>query len=277
MPPWLKKVWLITGCSSGFGRAMSEQLLARGDQVLMTARDPENVADLVRLYPATARSFALAVTDSAMVASVVSEAQACFGTIDTLVNNAGYVLFGGVEEATPEEYRGIFETNFFGAVAVMRAVLPCMRAQRRGHIINISSLAGISGGLGMPYYAATKFALTAVSESLALEAAHLNIKVTLVEPGAHRTAIRKNWQMAAPMADYAQSIGVARESLKLGYGKEPGDPELAARAIIAVGDAQDPPLHIPLGRDAVARLNIKIAQSSKDLEAWKHLVFSTEH
>lgn len=269
------KVWLITGCSGGFGRAMSRQLLARGDRVLMTARNPATVVDLCEKYPTAARSFALSLSDPQQIASIVREAHACFGAIDVLVNNAGYVLFGGVEEATPAQYRDIFEVNFFGALEVMRAVLPGMRARQHGRIINISSMAGISGGLGMPYYAATKFALTAVSESLALEAAHLNIKVTIVEPGAHRTSIRQNWVMAEPHAAYTQSIGVARESLPRGYGKEPGDPELAARAIIAVGDSDHPPLHIPLGRDAVARLDNKIAAAARDLEAWRDVVYST--
>jgi NAD(P)-dependent dehydrogenase (short-subunit alcohol dehydrogenase family) len=275
MPDTQPKVWLITGCSGGFGRAMSEQLLARGDRVLMTVRDPAAVLHLCEKYPATARSFALSLADPEQIASVVREAESCFGGIDVLVNNAGYVLFGGVEEATPAQYRAIFEVNFFGALEVMRAVLPGMRARRHGHVINISSMAGISGGLGMPYYAATKFALTAVSESLALEAGHLNIKVTIVEPGAHRTAIRQNWIMADPLAAYTDSIGVARESLPRGYGKEPGDPELAARAIIAIGDSEHPPLHIPLGKDAVARLENKIATATRDLEAWRELAYST--
>lgn len=271
------KIWLITGCSSGFGRALSELLLARGDRVLMTVRNLEAVADLIERYPLTARSFVLDVSHTDLVPAVIQESEGCFGRIDILVNNAGYALFGGVEEATVEQYRGIFETNFFGALEIMRAVLPGMRARRQGHIINISSMAGISGGLALPYYAATKFALTAVSESLALEAAHLNIKITLVEPGAFRTAARRNWQMAEPVADYAQSIGVARETLKSGSGREPGNPELAARAIAAIADAPSPPLHLPLGKDAVARVNSKIALLSRDMETWRDLVLSTDY
>lgn len=270
------KTWLITGCSTGFGRSMSEQLLARGDRVLMTARDVAAVCDLCETYPATARAFALDLRDMEQVATVGRLAEASFGAIDILVNNAGYVLFAGVEEATPEQYREIFETNFFGALAMMRAVLPGMRKRRSGRIVIVSSLAGISGGLGMPYYAATKFALTAVSESLALEAAHLNIKVTIVEPGAHRTAVRQNWVLGTPLADYAPSIGRAREMLKAGAGKEPGDPELAASAIIAVGDAADPPLHLPLGRDAIARFDAKVARVLKDMGEWRDLILSTE-
>lgn len=269
------KIWLITGCSTGFGRSMSEQLLARGDRVLMTARDLSAVRDLCEMYPTTARAFALDLRDAAQIATVAGLAEASFGAVDVLVNNAGYVLFAGVEEATPAQYREIFETNFFGALTMMRAVLPGMRQRRCGRIVIVSSLAGISGGLGMPYYAATKFALTAVSESLALEAAHLNIKVTIVEPGAHRTSVRQNWVLGAPLADYAPSIGQAREMLKLGAGKEPGDPERAASAIIAVGDAADPPLHLPLGKDAVARFDNKVARVSKDIDEWRDLILST--
>jgi NAD(P)-dependent dehydrogenase (short-subunit alcohol dehydrogenase family) len=269
--------WLITGCSSGFGRALSELVLARGDHVLMTARNLATVADLVERYPRSARSIVLDLSEPATVGTTVGDAEAAFGPIDVLVNNAGYTLFAGVEEASSEQIRHIFATNFFGTVEVMRAVLPGMRARRSGRIINVSSMAAYSAGAGLPYYASTKFALTAVSEALRLEASHLGIKVTLVEPGAHRTAVRANWKMADPIEDYVPSLGAIRAVLKAGAGAERGSAALAAKAILTIADAEDPPMHLPLGQDAVDRANNKIAWLQRDMAAWRDLSLSTRH
>jgi NAD(P)-dependent dehydrogenase (short-subunit alcohol dehydrogenase family) len=269
------RTWLITGCSSGFGRILSEELLARGERVLMTVRRPATVADLLAQYPRTARSFILDVADLDQIRRVIAEAETVFGGIDVLVNNAGYALFGGVEEASPSLYRELFDTNFFGALEVMRGVLPGMRKRRSGRIINISSMAGISGGLGMGFYAATKFALTAVSESLALETAGMGIKVTLIEPGAHRTAVRANWKMADAIEGYDHTIGRVRRLLEEGAGREPGDPYLAVLAIIRVADAESPPLHLPLGQDALDRAETKMAAVAADIDSWRDLIIST--
>ncbi len=267
--------WLITGCSSGFGRILSELLLARGERVLMTVRRPETVADLLARYPDTARSFVLDVAKVETVKPVVAEAEAVFGGVDVLINNAGYALFGGVEETPSVLFRELFETNFFGALEVMLAVLPGMRARGAGHIINMSSMAGIAGGMGMGYYAATKFALTAVTESLALEIAGMGIKLTLIEPGAHRTEVRAHWKMADGIDGYETTIGKVRQALLSGAGREPGDPLIACEAILQIADAENPPLHLPLGKDALERAERKLAQVSGDIDAWRGLIVST--
>jgi NAD(P)-dependent dehydrogenase (short-subunit alcohol dehydrogenase family) len=270
-----RRTWLVTGCSTGFGRSLSERLLAAGDRVVMTARDRARVEDIATRYPDTARALTLDITESRSTKPAVKELEAQGWAIDILVNNAGYALFGGIEEATQAQIRAIFETNFFGALEMMRAVLPGMRARRAGRIINISSMAGISGGLALGHYAATKFALAAVSESLALEAAHLGIRVTIVEPGAHRTAVKQHWQIAEPIDDYADSIGRARIRIHGEAGREPGDPERVTDAIIAIADAADPPLHLPLGTDALARLQAKLERAQRETEAWRDLIVST--
>lgn len=269
------RTWLITGCSSGFGRLISEKVLARGERVLMTVRRPDSVAALLEKYPDTARVFVLDVADLTQVRTVVAQAEAAFGRIDVLVNNAGYALFGGIEETPEAMYRAIMETNFFGALEVMRAVLPGMRARRHGRILNMSSMAGIAGGLGMGFYAASKFALTAVSESLALETAGMGISITLIEPGAHRTEVRAHWQMADAIDGYDATIGMVRRYLQEGAGREPGDPVLAAEAVLTIADADNPPLHLPLGVDAMERAQKKIAMVGGDIETWRALVVST--
>jgi NAD(P)-dependent dehydrogenase (short-subunit alcohol dehydrogenase family) len=241
----------------------------------MTVRRLETIADLLMRYPHSARAFRLDLADSSEIPATVLKAQKAFGSIDVLVNNAGYALLAGVEEASVSQYRAIFEANFFGPLEIIRAVLPAMRERRAGHIINVTSAAAYSGGIGLPYYAATKFALTAISESLALEAAHLGIKVSLVEPGAHQTAARQNWQVGEPIDDYGPSIGAMRDLLRAGAGKEIGNTELAAAAIAAVADANEPPLHLPLGQDALDRANAKIALLQRNFEKWNDLVLST--
>lgn len=269
------RTWLITGCSSGFGRILSELLLARGERVLMTVRRPDTIADLLERYPNAARGFVLDVAEEETVKPLVAEAEATFDGIDVLINNAGYALFGGVEETPPELFRELFETNFFGALEVMRAVLPGMRGRRRGHIINMSSMAGIAGGMGMGYYAATKFALTAVTESLALETEGMGIKITLVEPGAHRTEVRAHWKMADGIDGYETTIGKVRQALLSGAGREPGDPLIACEAILKIADAENPPLHLPLGKDALERAEKKLASVSGDIATWRELIVST--
>lgn len=269
------RTWLITGCSTGFGRSLSERMLAAGERVVMTARDAARLGDLAARYPDTALALGLDVTQTGKLKPAVAEIEQAGWAIDVLVNNAGYALFGGIEEATPEQYRAIFETNFFGALEMMRAVLPAMRERRKGRILNVSSMSGISGSMAMGYYAATKFALTAVSQSLAHEVAHLGIRVVIVEPGAHRTAVKAHWQMAPALADYEPSIGRARAMLQSQQGREPGDPERVTDALIAMADEPDPPLHLPLGRDALARLEARIALARDETGRWHDLIVST--
>lgn len=271
----MRKAWLITGASSGFGRALSDRALDRGDRVLMAARNTEAIADLTARYPGQASILPLDLSDAHSAGAIVSERLHATGPVDIVVNNAGYMLLGGVEEASDAQIRDIFETNFYGALAVIRAALPGMRERRSGHIINVTSAAAYSGGAGTPFYAATKFALTAISESLSLEAAHLGIMVSLVEPGAHRTSMRQNWKVAQPIADYAESVATIHARFFEGVGREPGDPDRVADAILAIADAREPPLHLPLGRDALDRANSKIAALQREFADWRELILST--
>lgn len=270
-----QRTWFITGCSTGFGRELALELLERGEQVVATARKPETISDIVRMAPERALALQLDVTQRDRMAAAVDAARTRFGRIDVLVNNAGWVLVGGMEEAADSEIRALFDTNFFGAVAMTQAVLPLMRQQRSGHVINISSMGGISGGLGMAYYGATKFALTAISESLAQEGRPLGIKVTIVEPGGHRTRAVTQARFAANAIDEYALIAEHRRRMAASAGHEPGDARLAARAIVAAADAEEPPLHLPLGADALARLNSKLDLVIADRDRWRDLILST--
>ncbi len=182
-----RPVWLITGCSTGFGRELSKILLAEGYCVVVTARDPAKIADLVADHPQTGLALALNVDDPAQIAASVGAAMKKFGRIDVLVNNAGYGYLAAVEEGEDAEIRAMFETNFFGLAAMSRAVLPIMRAQKSGTIVNISSMGGVCSFPGIGYYNATKFAVEGLSEAMAKELAPLGVKVLIVEPGPFRT------------------------------------------------------------------------------------------
>ena len=225
-------VWLITGCSTGFGRELAQQAIERGFNVVVTARDVQKVADLVQGNEQHALALALDVTDSATIDSAVKAALEKFGAIDVLVNNAGYGYQSSVEEGVEAEIRAQFDANVFGLFAMTRAVLPAMRQARRGHIINITSVAGLIGFPGSGYYAASKHAVEGWSDALAVEGAPLGIKVTCVEPGPFRTdwAGRSLHQTENRIADYAETAG-ARMKNTAGYsGKQPGDPARAAAA-----------------------------------------------
>jgi NADP-dependent 3-hydroxy acid dehydrogenase YdfG len=268
-----KKVWFITGCSSGFGHLLAQEAARRGDFVVATARNPASLTDLVDAHTDNILPLALDVTNPDMVKAAIKTAEKHFGHIDIVVNNAGYALVGGMEEVQPDEYRALFETNFFGAVSVTQAALPGMRARRRGHVINISSMGGISGGLGMAYYGATKFALTAISESLSQEAAPLGIKVTVIEPGGHRTnAIISPTFARTSIPDYAATIGRHRELMATRHNADITDPINVVRAILAVADSPAPPLHLPVGADALARLNRKLDLVTGDRDRWMDLI-----
>ncbi|MGI8495779.1 MAG: oxidoreductase, partial [Pyrinomonadaceae bacterium] len=228
------KVWFITGSSSGFGRELAEQVLERGGKVVATARNVNDVEDFVKKYPETARAVKLDVTEADEIKSAVEKAVEEFGRIDVLVNNAGYGLGGGIEEPSEEQIRRQFETNVFGAIRVMRAALPFMREQKSGHILNISSIGGFRSGPSVGYYTATKFALEALSESLAGEVEHLGIKVTIVEPGGFRTdfAGRSFVMPENRLADYVTSERLDKMSEY--DGNQPGDPKKACAAMIQI-------------------------------------------
>jgi NAD(P)-dependent dehydrogenase (short-subunit alcohol dehydrogenase family) len=243
--------WFITGCSTGLGRSLAEAVLARGDQAVVTARDVSRVQDLAEVHPDRALAVALDVTDPGQVAVAVAAAQKRFGDIDVLVNNAGYGLLGALEELTDEALRDAFETNLFGALALTRSVLPTMRAQGRGHIVQMSSVIGVTSGPGGSAYAGPKAALEAMSEALAAEVAPLGIDVTIVEPGPFRTDFSgRSLRFAEPMDAYAPLIGPASAAFGASHGTQPNDPYRGAQAIIAAVEAEHPPLRLPLGTEA---------------------------
>jgi NAD(P)-dependent dehydrogenase (short-subunit alcohol dehydrogenase family) len=269
-----ERTWLVTGASRGFGRALSEVLLSRGERLVATARDP---ADLQREHP-DAFAAALDVTDPDQASEAVEQAVDRFGRLDVVVNNAGYGHFGAIEELTDDELRQQFEVNLFGVLNVTRAALPVMRRQRSGHIVQMSSLNGIEGMVGGGYYCASKFAVEGLSESLAAEVAHLGIKVTIVEPGPHRTefASTQSARVADPIGDYAESVGQAREAFADFDGNQPGDPERAALAIVEAVEADEPPLRLPLGQMALDNIRAKLGGQLRELERWERLSASTD-
>ena len=264
-------VWFITGCSTGFGRELAALLLDQGKRVAVTARRPADVQDLVDGRGEQALALALDVTDPQGVAAAVAAAEAHFGHIDVLVNNAGIGYFGAVEESDEAEVRRMFEINVWGLAAVTRAVLPGMRARRSGHVVNLSSIGGLRAFPGVGYYNATKFAVEGLSEALALEVAPLGIGVTLVEPSGFRTdwAGRSANEVATPIADYAATAGKNRDDIRGYSGNQPGDPKKAAEAIVAAVEAESPPLHLLLGRAALKGARAKLADLARDFDAWE--------
>lgn len=270
------KVWLITGVSRGFGNALAEAALAAGDIVIGTTRDGkatiEGRTDKLHLLP-------LDVTDAAAIDGAVARAQELHGRLDVIVNNAGYGLLGSVEEASEEEIARLFDVNFHGPRRIIRAVLPHLRRQKSGHIINITSIAGLAPGPGSGFYAAAKFAVEGMSQSLAQEVAPLGIKVTLVEPGAFRTDFLSDHSIRnsrATIADYAPSVGAAVARLVAMAGKQIGDPARGVAAIIEAVRAAEPPLHLVLGSDAFKRTQDKQARLAGDLERWKTISLGTD-
>jgi NAD(P)-dependent dehydrogenase (short-subunit alcohol dehydrogenase family) len=262
--------WLITGCSSGFGREIARAVLARGWNAVVTAREPGAVADIVAGHDATALALRLDVADPAQVTAAMHDAQARFGAIDVLVNNAGYGYRGAVEEGDDAEVRRLFDVNFFGLVSMTKGVLPGMRARRQGHIVNISSVGGRIGQPGSGYYAATKFAVGGLSDSLRKELKPLGIHVTVVEPGGFRTdfAGRSLRQSTRIIDDYASTAGARREEKAATHGRQPGDPVRAAKAIIRAVESEAPPFRLVLGRMAVQRVRDDLDAQRRELEAW---------
>ncbi len=262
--------WLITGCSSGFGRELAKAVLARGDRAVITARHTESLQDLVSAYPDTAMAKALDLTKQESIPPFMRAVERSLGGVDVLVNNAGFGVLGAVEELTPEEYRPMFETNFFGTVELTRALLPAMRERRSGHIVNVSSIAGVITRGAYGFYAATKFALEGVSEALAAELSPLGIHVTLVEPGPFRTdfAGRSLQLSRTVIEDYADTAGASRAAISQRNGRQTGDPARAAAVILQAVDAEQPPFRLPLGAFAHQRVREKVA-ALEDALAWE--------
>ena len=271
-------VWLITGCSSGLGRALAERVLARGHRLIATARQPETLADLVDANPSRCRAFALDVTDAPQIVSVVAQAAAVFGRLDVVVNNSGYGLIGAVEEYTETQITRNFETNFFGSLRVIRAALPILRAQKRGHFVNISAAAVIANYAGFSIYGAAKWALEGLSESLAAEIRPLGLKVTIVQPGPFRTHFisRSLERATGQIPDYEQSSGKFRRFLETMAGRQPGDPNKAADAIIDAVGSENPPLRLVLGKYAIDKARRKLGSAARELEAGNALGLATD-
>lgn len=262
------KVWLITGCASGFGRALAEAVLARGDAVVATARRMEQLADLAasdRVYPVE-----LDVTSAAQRDAAIGLTVARFGHIDVLVNNAGRTQVGAVEETTEEELRALFDLHFFAPAALTRAVLPIMRAQGGGAIVQMSSVGGQVTAPGFGAYCATKFALEGLTETLHDEVAQFGIHTMIVEPGAFRTGLFRPGAAyeSAEMSEYAATVGPTRRYVRGNDGLQPGDPGKAAQAILTALDAEQPPLRLVLGQDAIGNIGARLDRLTAELTSW---------
>lgn len=269
------KVWFITGVSRGFGKLLTKMLLADGDTVIGTTRSG---SAQIAAGKGSLKVLPLEMTDRQAVPRAV-EAAFRLGRVDVIVNNAGYGLLGSIEEATEEQIAHLFDVNFHGTRRVIQAALPHLRAQRSGHIVNITSVAGVAPAAGSGFYAAAKMAVEGLSQSLAREVASLGIRVTLVEPGAFRTdflsdhSIRRSDMI---LDDYADSVGTIRARLAAIAGRQPGDPARAAAAIIEAVRSAKPPLHLVLGSDAYQRTRDMLEAFSTELEAWKHVALAAD-
>jgi NADP-dependent 3-hydroxy acid dehydrogenase YdfG len=270
------RVWFITGSSTGFGRELAEQALELGYKVVATARNTETIEDLVEKYPDTARAVRLDVTNQEDIKNSVSEAVKEFGTIDILVNNAGYGLGGGIEEPSMDQIRHQYETNIFGVIGLMREVLPLMREQKSGLIMNLSSVVGITAFPSTGYYSSTKFALESLSEALSKEVEHLGIKVTIVEPGGFRTdfAGRSFTQPANRIKDYVTSERI--DAIGEYHNNQPGDPVKAVAAMIKIAEMENPPLRLPLGEDAVQNMEEKLNGVLKNIDEMREIAVNTK-
>ncbi len=278
MPSNTDATWFITGCSTGLGRALASRVLEHGQRAVVTARDPKQVQDIVAAHPKKSVAVALDVTNPRQVSEAVAHAERAFGAIDVLVNNAGYGYLAAVEEGEDHEVRAMFEANFFGLAALIRRVLPGMRARGRGHIINISSVGGLIGNPSAGYYNATKFAVEGLSEALAKEVEPLGIRVTVIEPGPFRTdwAGRSLKQPRHPIEAYANTSGARRAVITGRSGKQPGDPVRAADAIIKVVESSAPPLNLILGRDGLDRVRVKLKDLMSSIDQWEAVTLSAD-
>ncbi|NWB25622.1 oxidoreductase [Pseudomonas gingeri] len=277
MTQFTQKTWFITGVSSGFGKALAEALLTAGHRVVGTLRNEAARQAFENSQPGLSFGCLLDVTDNAAVPAVVTDIEARIGAIDVLVNNAGYGHEGPIEESPLEDLRQQFEVNVFGAVAVIKAVLPFMRERRRGHILNVTSMGGITTFPGLGYYHGSKFALEGISEALGKEVRPFGVFVTAIEPGAFRTewAGRSMVRAERSIADYDASFDAQRETRQQRSGNQVGDPAKAALAMMAVVEADEPPVHLLLGHDAVQFVSAKLEGHLAEIKQWEALSLST--
>lgn len=274
----MAKVWFITGSSRGLGLSLTEAVLAGGDKVAATARDPKQLADLKTKYRDQILPLPLDVNDNGQIHSAVEQAVKQFGRIDVLVNNAGFGITGAAEAFTDAQVRSQLETNLYAPIAITRVVLPVMRKQRSGHILQISSVGGRVGNPGLTMYQAAKFGLGGFSEALAKEVAPLGIHVTSVEPGGFRTDWGGASMTFAPEVEgYEASVGAIRSYLRSGKYTPMGDPDKAAKVMIALVEDPQPPVHLVLGSEAVAILKAADAARKAELEKWMPVSTSTDH
>ena len=269
----MDRVWLVTGCTSGFGRALVDAVRQRGERVVATARRPEALADLegddVLVAP-------LDVTREEQIPAVLATAEERFGAVDVLVNNAGIGMLGALEESSQDDLRSAMETMFFGPAALTRAVIPSMRERGSGAIVQISSMGGQITAPGYSAYCAAKFALEGLSEAVAAELAPFGIQVLIVEPGSFRTGLLGGSLRAAePIAGYEQTVGATRAYVESENGRQAGDPAKAAAAIVAALDAEDPPLRLALGADAVDGIRAKHEALAAELARWEDVARAT--
>jgi NAD(P)-dependent dehydrogenase (short-subunit alcohol dehydrogenase family) len=265
------KVWLITGASSGFGRAIAEAALENGDSVVATARRTEALGDIKP--EERVHAISLDVTDAAQREAAVAETVDRFGRVDVLVNNAGHTQVGAVEETTDEELRALFELQFFGPAALTRAVLPHMRRHGGGAIVQMSSVGGQVTAPGFGAYCATKFALEGLTQTLRDEVAGFGIHTLIVEPGAFRTGLFRPGAAyeSEEMPEYADTVGPTRAYVREGDGAQPGDPVKAARAILTALEAETPPLRLVLGADAIGNIERQLRGLGEELAAWRRV------
>jgi NAD(P)-dependent dehydrogenase (short-subunit alcohol dehydrogenase family) len=270
--------WFITGSSSGFGRLLAEHVCSLGDTVVATARNVDSLKELMLQYPAQLHLVTLDVTSQRSIDEAYAAAMARVGHIDVLVNNAGYGVTGAVEEVTAEEYGPMFETNVFGLINVTKAFLPQFREQRKGNIVNLSSIGGLIGGPGWGYYNATKFAVEGLSQALAGEMKPLGVHVTIVEPGPFRTDFlgRSGVEAKEVIADYIPTAGKAREYFQTQSGRQPGDPQKAVEAIVTAVRAAEPPLHLVLGRIAYTRWTNRLQEWKRELDEWEPVTLGSD-
>lgn len=274
-----QKTWFITGASRGLGLEITKAVLAAGNKVVATVRSkPEVIAS--ELNNDNLYVISLDVTDEIQVGEAVKQAVAKFGKIDVLVNNAGFGLLGAIEEATDADIRHMYDTNVFGVLNVLRHMLPILRKQRSGHIINITSVGGLTGSAGWGLYNSTKFAVEGISEALSKELAPLNIFVTAVEPGYFRTNFLDNSSLNTipnSIDDYRDTVGKMQTAAVERNNKQPGDPKKLAEALLTITQVEKPPVHLPLGKDALSSYLAKTANFQLDIDTWYELITGTDH
>ncbi len=273
----MSRTWLITGCSRGLGRSLAEAVIAAGDNLLATARDPETLADLVAGSDGRAVAQALDVTDEAAAKLSVAAAVASFGSLDIVVNNAGYGNVAPIEDTRIEDFRAQIETNLFGTIIVTKAAISLFRERRAGRFLQISSIGGRVGAMGRAPYSAAKFGVEGFSEVLAGEMKPFGVHVTIVEPGGFRTDFAGvSTRINAGNADYADTVGKTAAMQRAFDGRQPGDPAKAAAAIIALSKVTEPPLRLVLGSDAYARAELFDTRRLDELRSWRAVSQSTE-